>query len=292
MSYEVTEQDERIGREETQKKISAIVPRELLPNGSYAPVPGIFDIAWKGLLDLPAYDFVRSMRELDNSIIKENEEWALRLAPMCIRGELTIEQIKQHELFTFKFTDAFPISIARNVFENVRNREVRDLILRHANEEMGHSELQVDFLERGLGITRQEVYDSAPLVSATAPNAGSSDHKAGFFGADTEEMIALRKESPELAYALVPFQERVVPKQMRLMGRALREKYGFKDEHALGFFDLHSYIDIYHERFGVYIMAKYGTNKRSQELFRAALEDRRRVLVNSHRSAYYAVKGK
>ncbi len=283
MSYSITEEDEKIAREQTQKKLRAVVSRELLPNGSYAPVPGIFDIAWKGLSELPAYDFLKSLRELDNDIIKSREQWALRCAPMLERGEFTFEQMKAFEIHAFKFTDLYPITIARNVFDNLKNREVRDLILRHSAEEMGHSELQADFMVDGLGMNRLEVWDAVQL--------GNSSGRAGFFGGDSSEVTELRKDFPELSYAIVPFIERVVPRSMRMIGNALRKQYGFKDS-MLGFFDLHSYIDIYHERFGAYILSKYATDKRAQELFITALEERRKNEAESHMNAYYELKAK
>ncbi len=232
-------------------------------------------------MDLPAYDFVKSMRELDNSIIKENEQWALRLSPMFERSELTLDQIRSYEANTFKFADVFPMVIVRNVFQNVRNREVRDLILRHSGEEMGHSELHADFLEYGLGLNRQQVWDSVSMEGI--------EEREGFFSDRSSTMSELRKECPELAYATIPFSERIVPMSMRRIGRALREQYGFKDN-VLGFFDLHTYIDIYHERFGVYIMAKYGTTARARELFQKEIESQRRGLIEGTKAAYSALK--
>ncbi len=281
MSYNITEQEERIAREQTQKKLEAIVPRELLPNGSYAPVPGIFDIAWKGLLELPYFDFVRSTREFDNTVIKENEEWMLRLAPMVARKELDHEQLKLFEMHSFRWVDTYPVAIVENVFENLHNREVRDLIIRHAGEENGHSELEADFIIQAFGVNRLDVWDSKPLVKSTYLEEGK----------ESDAMSSLRKESPELSYALVPFCERCVPPATRIIGKALREQYGFKDD-ILGFFDLHTYIDIYHERFGAYIMAKYARTRRLQELFLTALDERRKILIGTNKQAYYALKAK
>ncbi len=278
MSYNVTEQDERKARDQTQKKLETIVPRELLPNGSYSPVPGIFDVAWKGLNDLPYFDFVKEMRQLDNGIIKDGGSWLSGLGDLYLKKELTLDQIRRYELHSFKFVDIYPISIIQNVFQNLQNREVRDLIIRHAGEEMGHSELEADFLEFGMGMTRQEIWDAPPLVQNYVTQ-----------GAESEDMTALRKESPELAYALVPFCERVVPNSTRLQGKGLREQYGLKDD-VLGFFDLHTYIDIYHERFGAYIMAKYARSKRLQDIFHSALLERREILKDSVQAAYYALK--
>ncbi len=95
----------------------------------------------------------------------------------------------------------------------------------------------------------------------------------------------LRKESPELTYALEPFLERTLPAIMRVTGKALRDHYGFRDD-VLGFFDLHTYIDIYHERFGAYIMAKYAKSRRIQEIFQTALETRRKNGSKRFRAVY------
>ncbi len=167
MSYNIREQDETTAREVTQKKLEQIVPRELLPNGSYAPVPGIFDIAWKGLLELPYYDFLSEMRKLDNSITKENEDWSMRLAPIIARGEFSLDQIRKFELYNFTAVETYPIILLKTVFENLHNKEVRDLIIRHSAEENGHSELEADFLVQGFGTTREEVWELILSCRAT-----------------------------------------------------------------------------------------------------------------------------
>ena len=266
---------EKSARQNTEEQIKKVVPRELLPSSGYAPIPGIYDIGWKEWMDLSYADWVKDMRKTDDEIINENRQWVLRLAPLIANGEFSLEQLKEWELQSYLTTDAFPIRIASHAFQNLNNKEVRDIILRHVSEEVGHAELKADFLVNAFGMDREkEVWNGKPLV------AGRAD-----MSVEDTTMEALRKENPILSYATIPFMERILPSLNQLMGRALREHYGFKDD-ILGFYDLHTYVDIYHERLGLYLMAKYATTKLGQELFQKAIEAIRRNIINVNREGY------
>jgi pyrroloquinoline quinone (PQQ) biosynthesis protein C len=273
----LTEEFEKEARLKVQPKLSTVVPRDLLPNGSYAPLPGIYDIAWKEWMDLPAADFVREMRKLDDSITDENEEWVYRSAPMVERGELTLDQLKRWELRGFSNVDGFSISIVRHVFRNLGNKEVRDIILRHAAEEVGHSEIKADFLVTSCG------YDRVRDVWGSQRPSSDKRHSVS---AMTRKVRELEKENPVLSYAIIPFLERCLPTMNRMMGIGLRKHYGFESK-VLAFYDLHTYVDIYHERLGLYLLAKYATTKREQQLFREAVEELRKTRIESNRKAYY-----
>ncbi|MDA4129195.1 MAG: iron-containing redox enzyme family protein [Thaumarchaeota archaeon] len=276
---EVTDEFEVNARRVTEEQIKAVVPRDLLPNGAYAPVNGIYDIGWKEWMNLPYADFAREMRDFDDSVIRENREWILRLAPMIEKGELSKEEIRLWELENFLTVDSFPIKIASHVFHNLQNREVKDIILRHTSEEVGHGELKADFLVQGFGMDRvRDIWNGKQLVS----------RKANFADANPK-VEELGKISPALAYATVPFAERSLPMLNQIMGRALRKQYHFPDS-ILGFYDLHTYVDIYHERLGLYVMAKYGGGKKGQELFRDSVETIRRDQAEIFRAGYDAMK--
>ena len=270
---------EKNARQKIHKQLSKTVRRELLPNGSYAPVPGIFDIGWEGWKELPAADFIQSLRERDNEITRENEMWIMGLAPMIEKGELDMEQLKDWALNYSHHVDTFAIEIVEHVFHNLDDREVRDVILRHAAEEIGHGELMADFLERGFGLDRiRDVWGTKP-----------KDREArSILTLQTPELARLLKVSPPLAYATIPFFERHLPKQNNMLARGLRKHYGFASN-VLGWFDLHSYVDIYHERFGLYVIGKYATSKKEQELLLEAVEANRQALISSSQEAYKSV---
>ncbi|HYB04719.1 MAG TPA: iron-containing redox enzyme family protein [Nitrososphaerales archaeon] len=268
---------ERNARQKTQKQLSRIVRRELLPNGSYAPVAGIFDIGWDGWKELPAADFVRQVIELDNSITKENEMWIMGLAPMIAKGELDRNQLREWSMNYCHHVDTFAVEIVEHVFDNLEDREVRDVILRHAAEEIGHGELMADFLERGFGLDRnRDVWGSKPKEARS------------ILTLKTPELARLLKSSPPLAYATIPFFERHLPKQNYMLARGLRKYYKFRSD-VLGWFDLHSYVDIYHERFGLYVIGKYATSTKDRELLLDAVEANRRALITSSQGAYKSV---
>ena len=277
----VAEDYEATTRQQMEEQLKAVVPRDLLPNGAYAPLPGIYDVGWKEWMNMDGADFVKEMRRFDDSIIKENRDIILRLAPIIEKGELTLEQLKLWELENFLTVDSFPVKIVSNVFENLENREVKDIILRHTSEEVGHGELKADFLVRAMGLDRvRDVWHGKPLIS-----------KRINFADPNPAVDELRRASPPLAYATIPFCERSLPILNQIMGRALRKVYGFPDG-VLGFYDLHTYVDIYHERLGLYIMAKYATNARVRELFRNAVEAIRASHVEIYSAGYQALKAK
>ena len=253
-----------------------VVPRELLPNSSYAPLKGIFDLGWRAWQDLPASDFVRQLRKMDDGLIRENREWIFQLAPLIANSELSLEQFRAFLPGYFKLVDRFAITIVKNVFGVLKNREVRDIILRHAAEENGHSELFADFCSGALRLDRaRELWMPADAKKAGNETSGWYD-KPG---------AALAKSNPELAYALIPFTERSLPRQHEILAVALRKVYGFKSK-DLAFFDLHRFVDIYHERFGLWVLGKYATKKSSQELVSEAVQSMRAGQIKWARGAY------
>jgi pyrroloquinoline quinone (PQQ) biosynthesis protein C len=96
----------------------------------------------------------------------------------------------------------------------------------------------------------------------------------------------LDKENQVLSYALIPFLERCLPTMNRMIGDGLRKHYGFESR-VLGFYDLHTYVDIYHERLGLYLIGKYATTKKQQWMVREAVEESRMARIESNRSAYH-----
>lgn len=261
--------------EELKKQISAVVPRELLPNSTYAPVKGIVDIGWKAWQELPAADFLKELRKLDDRLIKEEEEWALGLAPMVEKGEFSLEQLKVTFVTLFSIVDQFATILARHGVANARNREVRDLILRHASEEVGHAELLADFCVDALGL------DRARDVWMYKKNFGPSSEPEKY-GSSLSEF---EKSDPELAYAVIPFVERVFPRTNDITARALRQTYKFPEKH-LAFFDLHRLVDIYHERYGLYVLGKYATRREAQENIIELLKTYRASYAQENRSRY------
>ncbi|HYB02905.1 MAG TPA: hypothetical protein VED17_00495, partial [Nitrososphaerales archaeon] len=57
----------------------------------------------------------------------------------------------------------------------------------------------------------------------------------------------------------------------------------------LTFQDVHTYIDIYHERFGAYILAKYATTKELQKVAEEAFKSSVIGLYNNTKREYEAL---
>ncbi|MDW8092076.1 MAG: iron-containing redox enzyme family protein [Nitrososphaerota archaeon] len=252
-------------RRTTQRSLEPLVPKELLPNGAYAPVKGIYDIGWKNWENLPAADFVRELRRLDDEIIRENEEWVLGMAPLVHKGELNLEQVKLLELENYiNINDEFALYIAKYAFSNSRNREIRDIILRHSAEETGHGELKADFLVQAFNMDlERDVWNARSVLER-------EDKEHIKLYNPNDPLKRLEKLSPPLAYATTPFLERSLPRQERLKAEGYRKQYGFPAKY-LTFFDLHTYVDIYHERLGLYVIGKYATTRELQDLVREVI---------------------
>lgn len=260
-----------------QTEETAFVPRELLPNTAYAPLKGIFDLGWTAWEELPASDFVKKLRRLDDSIIKENSEWIFQLAPMISKSEISIDQLRFYAPMYFKLVDKFSTLISENALHLLRNREVRDIVLRHTAEEVGHSELFADFCTNALGLNRgTDLWAKADLPE---------DRESAWYSAGA----SLASSAPELAYAVIPFTERSLPRQHDIMARALRAVYGFESR-DLSFFDLHRFVDVYHERFGLWILGKYARERKIQEKIVELVEAMRSAQVSWARNAYDQIR--
>ena len=135
---------------------------------------------------------------------------------------------------------------------------MQDILARHVFEEVGHSEMLADFLVKCLGLEREKLYTGKPVVKAVG--------KQG----DYWSRIFSKGHFVEVAAALALY-ERELPKAFNTLALALRKNYGFSGK-DLVYFDVHRYVDIYHSRFGQYIIAKYATTKELQDKAREAFE--------------------
>ncbi|MCS7142245.1 MAG: iron-containing redox enzyme family protein [Aigarchaeota archaeon] len=260
-----SEDYEKSARKVTQKGLRRLIATELLPNGAYAPVKGIYDIGWREWESLPAADYVRELRRLDDELIKENETWILGLAPLVYKGELNLEQIRLLEFESYiNANDTLALRIAAHAFDNSKNREIRDIILRHASEETGHGELKADFLVNAFGMDlEKDIWNGTSALE-------DYNRERVYLEGTNEALKRLKKASPPLAYAIIPFLERCLPRLDRMKAEGYRKQYGFPAKY-LTFFDLHTYVDIYHERLGLYVIGKYATTRELQDLVRDAV---------------------
>jgi pyrroloquinoline quinone (PQQ) biosynthesis protein C len=264
--------------------------RELTTAGSYVPVRGIRDLGWKGWQDLPGAHIVRDMIEWHNGYIREHshEPYYLFMHKLIKAGELSERELRAYYADYYGFVDnMFPwegIVCTRlqelcqtEEKDPVGVREARDLFRAHFYEEAGHEELLADFCECALKLDRvKDLYLPANYLSAK---------NRGYLRAPNDYFRKVYADRHFTAAAVLMFAERDLPKPHRVIRQALKKEYGYPDEY-LNYFDIHSYIDIYHERYGQYIIAKYATTKREQEdvfnLFREVTEAR----LRSEASAY------
>ena len=236
--------------------------RELGLAGAYLPVKGIRGLGWAGWRDLPAADVVKDMIEWHNGFIREHisEPFYLLFHQMIEKGELSLDELSVYYSKYYGFIDnMFPweglVTVRLQELSQLDEadpegvREIRDLFRTHFYEEIGHEELLADFCEQALKLNRvKDVY---------LPNLAKGE---GYLKTSRDLFKMIYGERHFTEAAVLMFAERDLPKSMRRTRLGLSKQYGFADR-DLNYFDIHSYIDIYHERYGSYIIAKYATSK-------------------------------
>jgi hypothetical protein len=253
--------------------------RELNIAGAYTPVQGIYSLGWKGWQEQPYSEFVRSIIDWHNSFIKEHSEvFYPDFSPAINRGEPSMEDLKAiffsllpraTELFMWE-------GLAHNRAHRMGAREARDLIARHLFEETGHAEMMFDFVAGAFNLDR--VRDLYPLNN---PHNFSEPLKKWY---KNNQRRNAEGHFVEVAAASM-LSERWIPKAYNLIGQGLRKHYNVPNKY-LTFMDVHSYIDIYHQRFGAYLLSKYASTKELQERAEKEYKNAINGLYEYNRSVY------
>jgi pyrroloquinoline quinone (PQQ) biosynthesis protein C len=270
--------------------------RELTTAGSYVPVQGIRDLGWTGWRELSGADTVREIIEWHNGFIREHsgEPYYLFLHKLIRDGELTLDELRRYYSNYYGFVNnMFPwegIICTRmqelcQLEEKDPNgvREVRDLFRTHFYEETGHEELLADFCEKALKLDPvRDLYLPANYIKQTTK---------GYLKASHDYFRKIYSERHYAVVSILMFAERDLPKPHRIIRKALKSEYGVPDRN-LNYFDVHSYIDIYHERYGQYILGKYASTRQIaqeaislfQEIMKARLESEK-AMYNTLRAS-------
>ena len=254
--------------------------KELNPLGVYTPVKGIFSLGWDAWKEEPAAEFVIRLIEWFNGLYRDHasEPFFPALAPLIAKGELSIEELKtfyKHQMATTSQVFEFE-GIAAVRAHIAGANEIRDIIKRHYFEETGHNEMLAEFVAGAFNMDKiTEVY---PLTDPRNFNKIQSDMQTSFWSRNAHGDFV------ELAAASM-LMERWIPKPHRQMAIGLRKHYNVPNKY-MTFFDIHSYIDIYHERFGAYILAKYATKKELQDMAESAFKASITGYYNAWKSIY------
>jgi pyrroloquinoline quinone (PQQ) biosynthesis protein C len=273
-------------RVESQLAESDRMPRELLPHGAWAPIKGIYDVGWKEWESLPHADFVRDLRQWDEDYLRDHssEPWSHDFVPMIERQELTLEQLRFFSQQQYLRLEGFVENLARALLANVHQRDIRDLVARHLSEETGHSTLYEDFCVEALGMNRvKDLWEGKPLGDRDRRGTLSKFWLQHITGDDCSTMI--------MKYAIIPLWERHLPRRNSALSKVYRTKYGFPAT-SLTFVDLHTYIDIYHERIGLYVLGKFADTKEKQELARNLFVARRELQETDNEAIWHAMAHK
>ncbi len=245
--------------------------RYLTVLGSYMPAKGIYSLGWNKWKELPAADFVKSLLDWHNGFERDHRDEPFHpfFAPLVYDGELTIEELRTiHEyqagIFNLEF---YYEGLAHYRAHLAGLYEIRDLFASHLFEETGHNDMFADFMEGFFKMDREkEVYPLMdPMKLAQRQDRGRYERLQKF------KRLNANGHFVEIAAAAM-LRERLIPKPSRMKGIGFRKHYGAKNKWMI-FFDVHSYIDIYHERFGQYILGKYATTKELQNAAETAFKD-------------------
>jgi hypothetical protein len=249
--------------------------RELNVLGTYTPVKGIYSLGWDKWKEEPAAELVIKLKRWHDGFSKDHssEPFYPIFGPLILNGELNHSDL----VILFKYLMA--VTSQNFVFEGVSHarahllgaREVRDIIARHLFEEVGHNEMLAEFMVGAFGMDR--VREVNPLADPTN------------FDDDMLKLYIKFKSLNESGHfvelaAASMLMERYIPRPHRQMAIGFRKHYNVPNK-FLTFFDIHSYIDIYHERFGSYILAKYAIKKELQDMATKAYET---AVVNRYNS--------
>jgi pyrroloquinoline quinone (PQQ) biosynthesis protein C len=262
------------------------IPRELLPHGAWAPIKGMYDIGWKEWESLPNSDFVKDLRQWDEDFLRDhaNDPWSHDFVPVIERQELTIDQLRFFSQQQYLRLEGFVENLARALLANVKHRDIRDLVARHLAEETGHSTLYEDFCIEALGMNRvKDLWNGRPIGDRDRKETLNKFWLQHIGGDDYSTMI--------MKYAIIPLWERHLPRRNSVLSKVYRTKYNFPNT-AMTFVDLHTYIDIYHERIGMYVLGKFADTKEKQDLARRLFQARRELQENDNKAIWDAMEHK
>ena len=274
------------GRVEPQLIESDRMPRELLPHGSWAPLKGIYDIGWKEWESLPAANFVKDLRQWDEDFLRDHssDPWSHDFVPIIERQELSMEQLRFFSQQQYLRLEGFVENLARALLANVKHRDIRDLVARHLSEETGHATLYEDFCVEALGMNRgKDLWNGKPIGDRDRKETINKFWLQHISGDDYTTMI--------MKYAIIPFWERHLPRRNATLSKVYRKSYGFPDS-SMTFVDLHTYIDIYHERIGLYVLGKFADTKEKQELASNLFRARRELQENDNKAIWISMTNK
>ena len=257
--------------------------RELNFAGAYTPVRGIFSLGWQGWKDQPAADFVLGLIDWHNGFLRDHlsDPFYPEFSPLIYSGEISLKELAiYHRQLMAGTSEIFMFEgLAHTRAHLMGAKEVRDLIGRHIFEETGHNEMFADYMVGAYGLDRlKDVYPLTDPVNFSKPmlewyDAVKKRNSSGHF--------------VEIAAAQM-LMERWIPKTYRKISEGLRKHYHIPNKY-LTFQDVHTYIDIYHERFGAYILAKYATTKELQNAAEEAFKSSVIGLYNNTKREYEAL---
>ena len=243
---------------------------------------------WKGWQDLPAADFVEELIKWDTEFTRANRDEPF--FPNILTGnylsnepKLDSEQFRRWFLIMYTVVAAVtpaPIYGAGNAHSE-REREIRDIILWHTFDETTHVEMLRKFGKDILGFTEDELDNASNELSSRIFSQPKVDNFTRAWLDDSKKTAWLSplayRDGPLPLSGCAMLSERGNPWHHRRVVPALHKLHGFSKK-DLGFWHVHTYIDIYHERLGMYVIGKYCITKELQDLCRSYFKD---ILIGS-----------
>jgi len=176
-------------------------------------------------------------------------------------GEAPVDQIRRYLTYQYYNTRE---TVARilNRAGRAPNDEIRDMLIRHASEELGHPEM---------ALRTAEHFGMDPEAIARAPVPFWIDYQVSW-----KWRMSCLGSFAENAAAVAVAEEGPFPYQCEKVREGLRRHYGVADERLLEYFTVHMMADKDHKENGRRILLRHAT---TEELRAKALTAARRNLT-------------
>lgn len=172
-------------------------------------------------------------------------------------GKISGEALQGYAQQYYKFVSEFPRFVSR-VHSNTPYEADRISILKNLNEEedkkLPHAELWLRFAE-GIGVKRNKI-DAEALPETNKMLKQLRDLSSRDFVEGCAALLAYEAQIPEIA---------------KLKMDGLKKHYNLKDSKSLEFFEVHSKVDLEHQKTWKKIIAKHAKTKGQKAKVRRAL---------------------
>jgi hypothetical protein len=251
----------------------------------------IYAPGWKGWQDMPGAPLVEELIEWEDGLTKDHrDDMSYPKYYNCgymWKGELSPEHYRKIELSHFTMmANARPCETQPVLNARLAGaRHLADVEAWWVFDEEAHEDMKVYSMEKHFGITEDQMFEGvaeqlAQLTKSPKVKAMNKDTVKSL-----NRFVALR-DGPAFLMGASMLAERENPWTNQNLARALIKHYDYNQD-ELVFYNVHTFIDIYHARLGMYILGKYAATKEEQELVKAFYQSQKLKQMEKSKT-YYA----